>query len=379
MEYIFLANDFRAWATALGVALAVFLLAVLVKKLAVRALGTLAARTRSYLDDIAATVLGSTRTLALIVLAIYVGSHLLTLNESFALLVQNVAMVALFVQVALWGDLSVKECLARYRRRNSGDNAASTTSTAALGFVARAAIWLIIFLMVLDNFGVNITTLVASLGIGGIAVALALQNILGDLFSSLSIVLDKPFMVGDFITVDSVSGTVEYLGLKTTRLRGLGGEQIVFSNTDMLKARIHNYKRMQTRRIAFTISVTYETHADQLRSLPGIIHKIIERQEKARFDRAHLKHLAASSLDYEVVYYVNSAEYQVYMDIQQAVNLALIEHFKEENIDFAYPTQTLHHVRPTLRLAATGAGPEANAGPEQQDRPRHGGLHPVSG
>ncbi|QYF92643.1 mechanosensitive ion channel family protein [Massilia sp. PAMC28688] len=346
MHYYFLGNDIRAWSMALGAALAAWLLAMLVKKVAVRALSTLAGRTSTYLDDIAVAVVESTGKLFLTAVALYAGAQMLVLTPGAALLVQRCAMVGLFLQVALWGDLSVKEWLKRYRMRHVGEDVANTTSTAALGFVVRAAIWLVILLMVLDNFGVNITTLVASLGIGGIAVALALQNILGDLFSSLSIVLDKPFMVGDFITVDGVSGTVEYVGLKTTRLRGLGGEQIIFSNSDLLKARIHNYKRMQTRRIAFTVGVTYETDIGKLRALPEVIGEIIGQLGQARFDRAHLKGFGASSLDYEVVYYVNSADYQVYMDLQQAINLALIEYFAGHGLDFAYPTQTLHHVRP---------------------------------
>jgi small-conductance mechanosensitive channel len=158
----------------------------------------------------------------------------------------------------------------------------------------------------------------------------------------LSIVLMT--VVGDFITVDGCRA-VEYVGLKTTRLRSLGGEQIVFSNTSMLKSRIHNYRRMQTRRIAFTIGVTYQTSAEKLRALPAVIGDIVRRQPNATFDRAHLTGFGASSLDFEVVYFVNSAEYQVYLDIQQALNLDLIDYFARESIDFAYPTQTIHYVR----------------------------------
>ena len=235
--------------------------------------------------------------------------------------------------------------LHHYRTRRSVHDAAGATSTAALGFVARVAVWLVIVLMILDNFGVNITTLVASLGIGGIAVALALQNVLGDLFSSLSIVLDKPFVIGDFISVDDISGTVEYVGLKTTRIRGLGGEQVVFSNSDLLGSRIRNYKRMETRRIVFGIGVTYEISKQQVLAIPGILREVVEAQPQARFDRAHFKAYGASSLDFEVVYIVKTPEYGVYMDVQQAINLALFERFADEGIDFAYPTQTVYLAR----------------------------------
>jgi len=204
----------------------------------------------------------------------------------------------------------------------------------------------VISLTVLDNLGVNITTLIASLGIGGIAVALALQNILGDIFSSLSIVLDKPFVIGDFIVVDEAVGTVEYVGLKTTRLRSLGGEQIIFSNSDLLKSRIRNYQHMQTRRIAFTIGVAYETTAEQLAAIPSMIRGIDGRQANTSFDRAHFKEFTASALNFEVVYNVASADYNVYMDIQQAINLALFQRFAVESIKFATPTHTAHLIYP---------------------------------
>lgn len=361
MHDTFLGNDLASWSIALAVALATLAGTLIGRRLIVRALGSLAARTRTELDDVLVDVLSSTGKLFFAILALYAGARFLALPADAQTVLNGVMIVALFVQLALWGDLGVKEWLRRYRERNRADNAASTTSTAALGFVARAAIWLVVLLMILDNFGVNITTLVASLGIGGIAVALALQNILGDLFSSLSIVLDKPFVVGDFITVDGVSGTVEYVGLKTTRLQGLGGEQIVFSNSDMLKSRIHNYKRMQTRRIAFTIGVTYQTSAEQLERLPSLIGELVGRQSHARFERAHFKSFAASSLDIEVVYFVDSADYGVYMDVQQGINLDLLKCFAREHIEFAYPTQTIIHAGALSLAASPGDRPEASA------------------
>lgn len=359
MNYTYLGNDLNAWGLALAVALGTLLAALLGRKLVVRALCSLAARTRTEMDDVLADVLSATGKVFFGALSLYAGAQMLVLPERAATILHGIVIVAVFVQIALWGDLGVREWLRRYRLRNRADNAASTTSTAALGFVARAGIWLVVLLMILDNFGVNITTLVASLGIGGIAVALALQNILGDLFSSLSIVLDKPFVVGDFITVDGVSGTVEYVGLKTTRLQGLGGEQIVFSNSDMLKSRIHNYKRMQTRRIAFMLGVTYQTAPEQMARLPALIEQIVRRQALATFDRAHFKGFAPSSLDIEVVYYVNSADYRVYMDIQQGINLELLMAFARENVEFAYPTQTIIHAGAVPVAAPAAAREEA--------------------
>jgi small-conductance mechanosensitive channel len=204
------------------------------------------------------------------------------------------AIVAILLQVAIWADNAVRGWLGQYRERREEDPGRAT-SAAAIGFIARVALWAVIALMILDNLGFNITTLVASLGIGGIAVALAVQNILGDLFASLSIVLDKPFVIGDFINVSGVAGTVEHVGLKTTRVRSLNGEQIVFSNTDLLKSRIHNMKRMDSRRVAFTIGVVYGTPKEQLRMIPRLVENIIRAQPKLTFDRAHFSGFGPST------------------------------------------------------------------------------------
>lgn len=196
--------------------------------------------------------------------------------------------------------------------------------------------------MILDNLGVNITGLVAGLGIGGIAVALAVQNILGDLLASLSIVLDKPFVIGDFIVVDSLSGTIEHIGLKTTRIRSLSGEQLIFSNNDLLKTRIRNYKRMSERRIVFSFGIIYQTPTEKLKNVNKIVRDIIEKTENARFDRVHFKEYGDSSLNFEVVYFVIDPDYNIYMDVQESINLEIFRQFGEEGIEFAYPTQTLY-------------------------------------
>ena len=342
MHYVILNNDLTAWVVAICIAACVWALLHAAKGMVVRRLGAFAQTTETYLDDLAVKVLCATHPAFVLLIGAYAGAQWLALPEKGTALLSRLAIAAVLLQAARWGDVGVQGWLHHYRIRRTAQDAAATTSTAALGFVARTVLWVVIVLMILDNFGVNITTLVASLGIGGIAVALALQNILGDLFSSLSIVLDKPFMVGDFITVDDIAGTVEYVGLKTTRIRGLGGEQVVFSNSDLLKSRIRNYKRMQTRRIVFGIGVTYEISKRQLLAIPAILREIVEAQPQASFDRAHFKSYGASSLDFETVYVVQTPDYGVYMDIQQAINVALFERFEQEGIAFAYPTQTVY-------------------------------------
>jgi small-conductance mechanosensitive channel len=211
----------------------------------------------------------------------------------------------------------------------------------ALGLAARAALWTLMVLWALHNAGVDITALVAGLGIGGVAVALALQNILTDVFSSVAILFDKPYQVGDFIAVGDSMGTVESIGIKTTRMRSQSGEQLVFANGELLKSRIRNFKRMHERRMAFNINLTYQTPPEKVASAASLLREIVETQQPIRFDRAHFKAFGTSALEFEVVYFVLSPDNNLAMDIQQRINLQILERFAAAGIEFAYPTQTL--------------------------------------
>ena len=346
MSFVFMGNTLLDWSIALAMTAAFAVALYVVKKIAVRRLATIAQRTQTYLDDVVVSMLSATRLPFIAIVAFYLGTCFLELPAARQLIVFRVTVITLLIQAAIWGDKGIRLWLAHCRKRARTEDAASTTSTAALGFIARLALWIIIVLMILDNLGFNIATLIASLGIGGIAVALAMQNILGDIFASLSIVLDKPFSVGDFIIVDDVLGTVEFVGLKTTRLRSLSGEQIVFSNADLLKSRIRNYKHMQERRATFAIGVVYQTTEAQLRLIPQIVRETIELQPNVRFDRAHFKAYGESSLDFEVVYYLADPDYNLYMDIQQSINLMLFSRFAQEKIEFAHPRRTVYLVNP---------------------------------
>lgn len=205
----------------------------------------------------------------------------------------------------------------------------------------KIVIWVIGILFLLSNLGFNISTLVAGLGIGGIAVALASQAILGDLFSYVSILVDQPFEIGDFIIVDNYMGAVERIGIKTTRIRSLSGEQLILSNSDLTKSRLRNYKRMEKRRASFKLGVIYQTTQDQLKQIPGMIKEIIENIKHAVFDRCHFFSFEDFSLNYEIVYHVLSSDYNKYMNIQQEINLKIIDQFEEQGIQFAYPTQSI--------------------------------------
>ena len=256
-------------------------------------------------------------------------------------LVGKTFAVVLFWQAGVWATTAVGAWLDRRRKIAIEADKAAAGSIGIIRFIARVAIWAMVVLLTLDNLGFDITALIAGLGIGGIAVALAVQNVLGDLFASLSIALDQPFVIGDFLVVGEHMGSVEYIGIKSTRLRSLSGEQIVMSNADLLGGRLRNFGRMQERRIAFTVGVTYETPRALLQQLSAVLRSAIERQPGVRFDRAHFASFGPFSLDFECVYYVLSADYARYMDVQQAINFAVHEEFANLGVQFAYPTQTI--------------------------------------
>jgi small-conductance mechanosensitive channel len=217
-----------------------------------------------------------------------------------------------------------------------------TKSFQGIVTVLKVVIWGIGLTFLLDNLGFKISTVIAGLGIGGVAIALAAQTILGDLFNYFAIFFDRPFVVGDFIIVGDFLGAVEHIGIKTTRIRSLGGEQLVFSNSDLTSSRIRNYKRMEKRRVVFRLGVTYQTSLEQIKEIPGIITNIIKSVNDTVFDRAHFFSYGDFSLVFEVVYYVLSGDYNKYMDIQQEINFAIKNEFEKRGIEFAYPTQTVY-------------------------------------
>jgi small-conductance mechanosensitive channel len=278
--------------------------------------------------------------LCIVAFGLYFGSTFLDLAPKRDLLVTRLGVTALLLQLALWGDTVLRAWRDQYRN-DPAANAERRASSGVLCFVSRLALWVLVTLMVLDNFRINITTLVASLGIGGVAVALATQNILGDLFASLSIMLDKPFEVGDFIIVGDVLGWVEHIGLKTTRVRGLGGEQVVFSNGELLKSRIHNHKRMQTRRVAFVLRVAYGTSEALLTRIPQIVRDVVTAQPNVDFERAHFFLWGDWSLNFEVVYHFRTPDYMMHMDAQQDIFLNIYRRFQAEGIQFAQPVSVV--------------------------------------
>lgn len=270
-------------------------------------------------------------------------------------------VLLLLVQIANWGNALLDAWLRRFTREKLPADAASVTTVRAAVLVLKLVMAVILFLVALQTVGVNVTALVAGLGIGGIAVALAVQSVLGDLIASFSIVLDKPFVVGDSIAVDKVSGTVEEVGLRSTRIRSLSGEQVIMSNTDLARSRIYNYKRMAERRIAFTIGVEYGTPSASLREIPAMIRQVITETPNTRFDRSHFATMGEQSLLIESVYYVMSPEYSLYMDIQQHLNMEIIRRLEDMQVRIAIPGRTVVFLNDGSR-ESVASGAEGLAG-----------------
>jgi small-conductance mechanosensitive channel len=340
-ERTYLGNSVEAWILALSVAVMSDILLTVAKRILARRFGVFAKTTETILDDMLVDLIVGTKSLSIATLSIYIGSAFLSLSPGFERMIQRIGAIVFLVQGVLWGGRLIRLWLTATLSKRSEEDASSVGTVTAIAFALKIALWSVAALLALDNLGFNITTLVAGLGIGGIALALAVQNVLGDIFASLSIVLDKPFVVGDFIVVDDHLGTIEYIGLKTTRIRSLSGEQIIFSNSELLKARIHNYKRMAERRVAFTVGVTYDTSIGKLKAIDPALTQIIQLQPQTRLDRVHFKEYGDSALIFEIVYFVLSPDYNTYMDIQQAINFAILEKFRAEEIEFAFPTMSI--------------------------------------
>jgi small-conductance mechanosensitive channel len=358
MNLSFLGNSLQQWGTALAITAAAAACMVVARAYVHRRVQAMSERTTNRVDDLLAKMLASTYLLFIFAGALYLGSTFLELGPKHQLLVTRVALTALLLQVAVWGDTFLRAWRNLVCARIEADSS-RRASASVLCFITRLALWLIVILTILDNLGVNITTLVASLGIGGIAVALAVQNILGDLFASLSIVLDKPFEIGDFIIVGDVLGWVEHIGLKTTRVRGVGGEQVVLSNGDLLKSRIQNHKRMQTRRVSFKLRISYDTSEQKLGAIPEIVRAIVTAEPDITFERCHFVNYGEWSLDFEAVYLYLSPDFIAHLDAQQRIFLALYRHFEREGIQFAHPLSIVRMA--DAQRPASGRAPTAPA------------------
>ena len=335
----YLGNSVETWLWALGAAIVLAFVFNFILKRFVRSFASFAEKTETELDDLVSALLEKTSIMLIIIFSVYAATFFLDLTGQLKEFRKSVVVICLLVQVGFWGSGFIDYYVAKKLAGIDVGSGASITHIRSLGFLVKSVLWIVLVILTIDNLGFDPTTIIAGLGVGGIAVALALQNVLGDLIASLSIILDKPFEVGDFIVVDNMSGDVEHIGLKTTRLRSISGEQLVLSNNDLLQSRVKNYKRMDTRRILFSLGVVYETSYDNLVRIPVLIKEIIDTEPKARFVRAHFRSYGDFALNYEIVYFVLTPLFDDYMAIQQNVNLKIFKKFSEEGIEFAYPTR----------------------------------------
>lgn len=337
-------SEANSWVDVLifiAIAVAVFVAGKLIITVGCRQLEKVSRRTSTMLDDQFLVALRGTKSFLLAIFAIWIGLEWLELGSAERWL-DRIGFFVVVIQVCLWANAVVVGCFLSYGKEKAQGTPGASAGILWFSYFARVILWSTALLLIISNLGYDVTALIAGLGIGGIAIGLALQNILGDLFASLSIVLDKPFEVGDFIIIGDLLGSVEKIGIKTTRVRSLSGEQLVFSNNDLTSSRIRNFKRMYERRVVFGFGVIYQTTPEKLEEIPKLTRSFIEAQEQTRFDRAHFKGFGESSYDFEVVYYILGPDYNLYMDIQQAVNMALVRAFAERGIEFAYPTRTLY-------------------------------------
>jgi len=343
-EITYAGNTIRNYAFAvLGIIIGFLILRLIANRI-IHQLKKLSARTATHFDDFMVVQIEKNGLPIAYILVLYAGINTLHLTEKAAIAVHHImtVIVTFFVLRVLTAiiDYSLKAYL---RRKNYPEE--RMKETRGMMIIVNLILWSIGIVFLLGNLGYNVTTLITGLGIGGVAIALASQTILGDLFCYFIIFFDRPFELGDFIIVGDKMGTVEHIGLKTTRLRSLGGEQLIFSNKDLTDSRIHNYKRMEQRRVLFRIGVIYETPMEKLKKIPALLRQAVEMQSDVRFDRAHFASYGDFALVFEIVYYVLSADYNKYMDIQQAINLQIYHLFEQEGIEFAYPHQVVEIIR----------------------------------
>lgn len=341
-QYAWVGNTLGEYAIALGIFVAGLVVLKYVQWFVLHVLKKGAEHTATDIDDTLVEIVGSARPPFYSYLAFYIAVRTLALSDIVSGIVTAILIAWIAYQVVLALQILIDYVL---KKKFSSEEDSDEGTQGAVSFMSglfKGALWGVALIMVLGNLGVDVTSLIAGLGIGGIAIAFALQNILADLFSSFVIHFDKPFVIGDFIIVGAHMGTVESIGIKTTRIRALQGEEIVISNQELTSARVQNFKKMEERRIVFHLGVTYDTDPKVMEQISDMVKNVIDPIDGARFDRCHFQTFADSALVFETVYYVASGDYAEYMNIQQNINMDILKSFNDKGIDFAFPTQTIY-------------------------------------
>lgn len=314
----------------------------IIKSIIIARIHAFSQKTKNRWDDVASTVLGSFGWLFYFVIALYTSIRFLDLKEFIHSAIDVITLIVVTFYAVRALQHIIIHSLDIILRRNADSEDPDKTILNFLENAVKATLWVGAIILILQNLGYEVGALLGGLGIAGIAIAFSLQNILEDVFSFFSIYFDKPFKKDDFIVIGQDSGTVEHIGIKTTRIKTLQGQELIMSNRELTQARVNNFKHMEYRRIVFSFGIIYETPTKSVKMIPSMIQNIIEREKMAEFDRTHFKSFGDFSLDFEVVYFVKSNEYLDYMDTQQSINLALMEQFERKKIEFAYPTKVVY-------------------------------------
>ncbi|WP_374711374.1 mechanosensitive ion channel family protein [Symbiobacterium terraclitae] len=342
LSWNFYGNPLQDWLIALAVAAGTYLVLAFIIRVVVGRLHRLAAQTSTQVDDAITDVLGRTAVWFKLYVGVYAGAQALVLPPATQGVLRNLLVIVLALQIGIWGNRMISHWAVHFIRTRNGSDQTRKTMAGAVGFLGRLILISCLLLLTLQNMGVEIDALLAGLGIGGVAVALSVQNVLGDLFASLSIMFDQPFLVGDFIILDNgMMGTVEHVGLKTTRLRALTGEELIIANTDVVGTRIQNLRQMQKRMVRFTIRVVYQTPREKLERIPAIIKEVVDQHPRTRFDWAAMIGFGTYAYEFDVAYWVEPYGWYPFMEARQEIYLEILRRFEEEDIQLAYPTQTL--------------------------------------
>ncbi len=338
----FLGNTLADYSIALVFFFAALLILKIFKFVIVKKLESLSKKTKNTLDDVIVGAIDSIGWPFYFLVSLYIAVQYIDVLK----VIDSVLYYLLIIIITFYAARLVQKLIvlsAEFVAKKQGDKDAEAPAIMMfIGRFVQGIIWIIVIILMLDNLGYKISTLLAGVGIGGIAIAFALQNVLSDLFASVSIYFDKPFKVGDYIVIGSDNGTVEKIGMKSTRIKTLQGQELIISNKELTESRINNFKKMKKRRVVFQFGVTYDTKSSTLKKIPKMIKEIIKNIDKADIDRVHFKEFADSSLLFEVVYYVTNQDYTQYMNIQQKVNYAIKTAFDKEHIEMAFPTQTIY-------------------------------------
>ena len=340
LDNIYFGNSLQKWLIALGIIFIGLVVVYFVKVFAVKGFKKWSKRTDTTFDDFLVSLFEKCLVPYLYFVSIAGAVYTLELSAKASRIFHVVILLVTTFYVVKAINATLQYLIYSFLQRHD-EGKVKQRQVSGIIVIFKIIVWVVGIIFLLDNLGYNITTIVAGLGIGGIAIALAAQTFLGDLFCYFVILFDRPFEIGDFITVDDKMGEVEFIGIKTTRLRSLGGEQLICSNRYLTESRVHNFKRLQKRRVSFNLGVTYQTSPEMLEAIPGIVKEIISAKPDILFDRVHFVGFGNFSLNFEIVYFFLTADFNAHMDLQQQIFYEIYREFSNKEIAFAYPTQTL--------------------------------------